>query len=101
MSLTPSTLEAFSDALVPMTTYITKGSTTVMTDIRQFHQVDVPTDTRSFSLMITGLPYSPGATKRFSQRVPERVHLDEAQIDEMRQAALAVDWDKELRNIML
>jgi hypothetical protein len=101
MSLTPATIQQFSDVLIPLQTTMSQGDVSVMTDIRQFHQVDVPKDKVSFSLMITSAPYHAGTTKQFSQRTPELVHLTEEQVYQMKTAALAVDWGERLKNFML
>jgi hypothetical protein len=81
-ALTPDHIQAFSDTLVPMTTTISAGDSYLMPDIRQFHQVS--TSAVSYSLMIMGLPYFPGATRRFSRKVPDHnITLTQEQINDI------------------
>lgn len=68
-SFRTDTIHAFSNSLVPITTTISAGAVYSMPDIRQFHQVSTPEV--SYSLMIMGLPYFSGATRRFSRKIPD------------------------------
>jgi hypothetical protein len=69
-SLTPESLAAFSQKLVPMETTVSPGDYYAMPDIRHFHQVSTPEI--NYSMMIMWAPYFTWATRQFSRNAPSK-----------------------------